>query len=422
MAMLSPDAFRQLPVFITTMSRWDGDVSSASLALAKVLSQHTRVFYIDYPYTWLDVWRERKQPTVKRRLSALLTGRNFLTAVPQQDVKLQAATPRAVLPVYSLPDGALYRWVSHQNNRSIAALVKLICKQEKIKDFIFLNSFNPQYLADVRQYLDPVLSIYHSRDAIEEVPGHGLNRENECARHYDLVMATAQQLCRNIAARNQVAVKHFPNGGDVQLFRTAIDPGYPRPPELADIHTPIIGYTGAVCQRIDYPLMVKLAQAFPDCTIVIIGPRKDQEFTTIRLDDYPNIRFLGPRKLDQLPAYLQYMDATIIPFLKNNLTGGIYPLKINEYLAAGRSVVTTDFSEDIQGFADHIRMASNHDDFIAQLKIALQENTPSLQVNRLAAAASNSWEHRVELFWKLAYDAYVARIREQTINPHPHDY
>lgn len=419
--MLSPDAFRQLPVFITTMSRWDGDVSSASLALAKVLSQHTRVFYIDYPYTWLDLWRERKQHTVKRRMRALLAGRDFLNAVPGQDEKFKAATPRAVLPVYSLPDGALYRWVTHRNNRVVANLVKRICKQEGINDFIFLNSFNPQYLADVRQYLNPVLSIYHSRDAIEEVPGHGLNRENECARHYDLVMATAQQLCRNIAQRNQVEVRHFPNGGDVRLFSTAIHPGYSRPAELADIHTPIIGYTGAVCQRIDYSLMVKLAKAFPECTIVIIGPRKDHEFTSIRLDDYPNIRFLGSRKLDQLPAYLQYMDAAIIPFLKNNLTGGIYPLKINEYLAAGRSVVTTNFSEDIQGFSAHIRIAVDHDSFIEQVRLALKENTPALQQQRLEAAGSNSWEHRMKLFWTLAYDAYVARIREQTINPRPHD-
>lgn len=419
--MFSPEAFRQLPVFITTMSRWDGDVSSASLALAKVLSQQTKVFYIDYPYTWLDVWRERKQPTVQRRMRALLSGNDFLTSVPGQSERFKAATPRAVLPVYSLPDGSIYRWVSHQNNQRVAGLVKRILKQEGLKDFIFLNSFNPQYLASIRTYLDPVLSVYHSRDAIEEVPGHGLDRENECATHYDLILATAQQLCRNIAQRNHVAVKHFPNGGDVRLFRTAIEPGYPKPKELEDIQTPIIGYTGAVCQRIDYPLMVKVANAFPDHTLLIIGPRKDHEFTSIRLDDYPNIRFLGARKLEELPAYLQYMDAAIIPFLKNNLTGGIYPLKINEYLASGRSVVTTDFSADIQGFADHIRIAADHDQFIEQLRLALQDHNLTLPQQRFQAARSNSWDNRLELFWSLAYDAYLARIRARTINPHPHD-
>jgi hypothetical protein len=200
-----------------------------------------------------------------------------------------------------------------------------------------------------------------------------------------------------------------------------VEPGYPKPKELADIHTPIIGYTGAVCQRIDYPLLVKVAETFPDCTLVIIGPRKDHSFTSIRLDDYPNIRFLGPRKLDELPAYLQYMDAAIIPFLKNNLTGGIYPLKINEYLAAGRSVVTTNFSSDIQGFAAHIRMASDHDHFLHQLREALQEQDQAFAAARFHAASRNSWDHRLTLFWEFAYEAYIARIREQTLHPKPHD-
>lgn len=407
--MLTRKDFEKLPIFITTMSRWDGDISSASLALAKVFSRTNPVYYLDYPYSWADVWRERKSPSVKSRMPALLAGKDVLVNVTGESPLLVAATPRPVLPIYSLPTGRLYTIAANYNNHQLAHLVKRIIKLKKIRGYIFINSFNPTYLSAIEQYLHPVLSVYHSRDAIEEVKGHGLAKENECVQHYDISMATSKQLCRNITARNQRPVSYFPNGGDIRLFRTAIENELPKPAELAEINTPIIGYTGAICQRMDYELLVKIAAANKDKTIVLVGPRKDKEFTSIDLDAIPNIVFTGPKKIDQLPAYLRYFDCAIIPFLKNNLTGGIYPLKINEYLGAGRAVVTTRFSEDIAGFNDHAFIAGNHEEFLAMISKAVKDNSVEKIQMRLQAAECNAWEKRVELFWQLAWIGYSTK-------------
>jgi teichuronic acid biosynthesis glycosyltransferase TuaH len=97
--MLTRKEFEGLPIFITTMSRWDGEVSSASLSLAKVLSRTNPVYYIDYPYSWADVWRERKKESVKKRLPALVFGEKILTNVPGQPDNFKGATPGAVLPI-----------------------------------------------------------------------------------------------------------------------------------------------------------------------------------------------------------------------------------------------------------------------------------------------------------------------------------
>jgi teichuronic acid biosynthesis glycosyltransferase TuaH len=409
--MLTKKEFTRLPVFITTMSRWDGDRSSASLALAKVLSKSNAVYYIDYPYSWADVWRERKMTTTRRRMPALLSGKDYLVKVTGQSGNLQAATPRAVLPAYSLPRGVLYNLATAYNNRLLAAFVKRIKKEHNITDYLFLNSFNPTYLSSIDNYLEPTLSVYHSRDAIEEVEGHGLEKENECIRHYDLVMATSRRLCRNIGKRNDRHITYFPNGGDVKLFRTALEQPLPKPPELATIRTPVIGYTGAICQRIDYQLLVKIAEENRDKTIVLVGPRLDKIYSDVNLDDIPNIIFTGPKKIEQLPAYLQNFDCTIIPFLKNNLTAGIYPLKINEYLAAGKAVVTTNFSEDINEFKEYIYIANTHDEFLEKIKEAMRDNNESDKQKRLAAASVNSWEHRLELFWDLSWNAYQNKIK-----------
>ncbi len=404
--MLNQEDFKKLPIFIISMSRWDGDVSSASLALAKVLSRNNLVFYIDYPYSWADVWRERNKQTVKKRMDALLWGKNYLVNIPQQSENFVAVTPKPTLPIYSLPDGKIYDFASKFNDRQLSNVIKRICREKGIKEYIFINSFNPNYLAKIDQYLSPTLSIYHSRDAIEEVKGHGLVKENICVQHYDMAMATSRQLCRNISSRNNKIVSYFPNGGDVHLFKKAFLEILPKPKELENIKTPIIGYTGAVCQRIDYELMIKIAEQNSDKTVVIVGPRKDKEFTNIRLDDYKNIVFVGSKRIEELPAYLQYFDCVIIPFAKTNLTGGIYPLKINEYLAAGKAVITTNFSEDIASFVDSIYLANNHEEFLKMIPIAILDNSLEKKYARFDAAQGNAWENRVALLWNLAWKKY----------------
>ncbi|MDB5275832.1 MAG: hypothetical protein JWR61_787 [Ferruginibacter sp.] len=411
--MLTQNNFQKLPIFIISMSRWDGDVSSASLALAKVLSRTNPVYYIDYPYSWADVWRGRNNPAVKRRMPALLYGKNYLINVTGQPASLQGATPKPGLPIFSLPPGRLYNIGSHYNNHRIANLIKKIIREKKIRNYILINSFNPSYLSVLQKYLNPALSVYHSRDAIEEIKSSWLPKENECVQHYDMAMATSKQLCRNISARNNKLVNYFPNGGDIQLFRTAFEKSLPRPAELAHIATPIIGYTGAVCQRVDYELLEKIAHENPDKTIVLVGPRQDKQYTSINLDAIPNIVFTGPKKIDQLPAYLHCFDCAIIPFVKNNFTGGIYPLKINEYLGAGRAVVTTHFSEDIASFKDDVYMAENHEEFLKMINKAIWDNCLEKRQHRLQVAEGNSWEHRAALFWQLAWTAYEKKHRQK---------
>src|SRR5690606_26999899 len=122
-----------------------------------------------------------------------------------------------------------------------------------------------------------------------------------------------------------------------------------RPRELENIKDKkIIGYTGNICHRINYDLLKTIAENNLDKIILLVGPINNQAFFNMRLNKMPNIITTGPKSIYDLPAYLKYIDCAIIPFLCNELTKSIYPLKINEYLAAGRPVVSTSFSEDLR--------------------------------------------------------------------------
>ncbi|MBY0425485.1 MAG: group 1 glycosyl transferase, partial [Cytophagales bacterium] len=77
------------------------------------------------------------------------------------------------------------------------------------------------------------------------------------------------------------------------------------------------------------------------------------------------------------------------------------PLKINEYLSAGKPVISTNFSEDLADFRDLIFIGETHDSFVNLINIALKEDSEELRKKRMAHAENNNWEKRVAAFWQI---------------------
>jgi teichuronic acid biosynthesis glycosyltransferase TuaH len=110
-----------------------------------------------------------------------------------------------------------------------------------------------------------------------------------------------------------------------------------------------------------------------------------------------NVFFLGARPQSEIPNIATKWDVCIIPFVKNQLTKAIYPLKINEYLAMGKPVVTTDFS-DLSDFKQLISITKTNKDFISATKKELRYNNRMKIQKRIKFSLQNSWESRAESF------------------------
>ena len=91
----------------------------------------------------------------------------------------------------------------------------------------------------------------------------------------------------------------------------------------------------------------------------------------------------------------------IIPFKKNTLTKSIYPLKINEYLAAGKPVIATHFSEDMYTFHTVAYVVDSHEEFLLAIDQAIAENTEARKAARMKVAEQNTWSARVAQFWDI---------------------
>jgi glycosyltransferase involved in cell wall biosynthesis len=395
---------RDSDIIIFSLSRWDAPYSSPSFSLAREFAKNNNVFYIDHPFSIKDFLLNYRTPAIQSRKRALLCGRSIYQKSDKFSERLTMVTPRLTIPVNFLPKGSLYSALARWNDSIVFNTIRQVIKDFNVSKFIFLNAFDPYFCRDFPADIKPVKKIYQSMDDLTEVPytaKHGERLEEDIIRKFDVTLTTSQELRRlKLAFSNEVYF--HPNAADFSSFQRALSEKFPRPDELIPAEgKKIIGYTGNIESRIDYELLKAVIEGHPDKVVAMIGPLTTAEHKTVGLSEYPNVILTGAKKIDELPFYLQYVDCAIIPFKKNKLTRSIYPLKINEYLAAGRPVVATDFSEDIMGFGDVIHLAGDNEEFIGLIDRAIIENGPDKIRARTIVANKNTWTARVETFWEI---------------------
>jgi glycosyltransferase involved in cell wall biosynthesis len=158
---------------------------------------------------------------------------------------------------------------------------------------------------------------------------------------------------------------------------------------------PQVGYIGAWAPWVNDRLIVQLARALPNCEIVIIGVEFDRKF---KLNHIENIRYLGHLPHDELKGHLAQFKVCIIPFKLNPVTLATNPVKMYEYLATGKPVVSTGLPEcKMQNNLIDIAHSSN--DFIKKVKYRLNE--PGDSQARIDFALANTWRHRANQAMKL---------------------
>ena len=401
---------RDSDLIIFSHFRWDAPYSSTAFSLAKEFAKTNRVFYIDHPFSLKDLIKEYRTPRIQRRKEALLAKKNIYTRSESLPEKLVIVTVPLMIPVNFLPEGPIYNALADWNDKRIFDIMRRIMSDFHVKNFIYINAFDPYYCRHFPADIQPLRKIYQSMDDLSQVEytaKHGTRLEAETIRKSDITLTTSREL-KKLALRYSSNVYLQPNAADFSVFSKALTENFAMPPELDKARgRKIIGYTGNIESRIDYQILKEVIEHHPDKIIVMVGPVTTDEHTSIGLTQYPNVIMTGAKKLEELPAYLQRFDCALIPFKKNTLTRSIYPLKINEYLAAGRAVVSTDFSEDIVAFGDVIKVASSASEFTRKIDEAIAETSAETIAKRTEVAKNNTWEARVEQFWKILEGNHV---------------
>lgn len=207
----------------------------------------------------------------------------------------------------------------------------------------------------------------------------------------DTVIVSAKRLYEMAAEAGSRSIVMVPNAAAYAHFAS--------PPANSfkdDQGRSVIGYFGAIADWFDVDLVRKVAMALPDCLILLVGA--DSADVKGRLADLSNVVLVGEVPFEKVPFYLYGFDVCTIPFILNDLTRATNPVKVYEYLAAGRPVVATALPELQQSeFEGLVQVALDHEEFIRAVRRALEEpGSRSIIERRRGFASRNTWPERVD--------------------------
>jgi len=185
---------------------------------------------------------------------------------------------------------------------------------------------------------------------------------------------------------------------------------------VSALKKPVIGYIGAVDERINYDLLVELAERRPDWSFAIVGPVVKVKKS--ELPRRPNIHYLGKAEYAMLPGYLKGFDAGLVPFMQNELTKMLSPTKTLEYFAAACPLASTPIPDMESDFAGLVHFGKTAEELEKALEKAMSDDRQRLP----EAAARHSWDETVSAMYGLMENAIEKKIerRERTpVRPTP---
>ena len=231
----------------------------------------------------------------------------------------------------------------------------------------------------------------------KEIPQNIIDKYNFAMENKDVFVVVTADLLRDdvISKRGEENVVMSSNGVDYSFFES-FDEKFEFEPEFQEIldkGKPVLCYYGALAKWFDYDLIKEIAKT-DKYSVVLFGIKYDESFDE-NLNNEKNIYFLGPRDYKILKNYAKKCDILMIPFVINNITKATSPVKIFEYMALHKPIVTTDMNECRK--YESVLIGKDHDDFLAQLEKAITLKDDETYISLLdKEARENDWSKKAQ--------------------------
>ncbi|MEM9773429.1 MAG: glycosyltransferase [Chloroflexota bacterium] len=297
-----------------------------------------------------------------------------------------------------------FPFVSRLNYWYCRNYLKRALKQLSVqKSIVWLAGYG-NYAVDAHRFFDDFENSLSCFQVYDEGPDFAHNKpvqkplrdsDTLTAKKADVVITTSKSQFDRRENLNK-NIFFMPNGVDFPMFNRALTDELPVPADIANIPKPIFGFSGWMGYQMDLELLGKIADSYPEASLVFLGPNDIEKSEKLSgLMAKKNVHFLGKKNREDLAAYFQKFDVAMIPYVMEGHTRFIYPLKLHEYLATGRSVVTTDLP-NIYPHKELVHVTKTQDEFVKAIKIALDEYEPDQLAARVNLARQFSWDDRVE--------------------------
>lgn len=357
---------------------WFAENRTSSHHIALRLARYAPLLYVDTPGS-------RAPRASSRDLRKLVRKLREAAALPRPIGPQMWHMTMPQIPFRRLP------FVDRANRAAGAFLLRRAIRSLGFRDI--LTWFLVPHPAHLAGTLGERAAIYYCIDDYAAFPGVDsasiARLDDHLTRSAALVFVSARRLWE---AKRHVRPDAIlsPHGVDAGHFRLASDPATPPMPEAAALRRPVIGFFGNIGAWVDVDLVAELARRRPDWTFLLVGhPASDVS----ALQPLPNVVLPGARPYAELPRWACVFDVALIPYRLTQQVLNASPLKLREYLATGKPVVSVSTPE-IDQFASLIRIAHTPHEFIAAIEAALAEGPSAKMGERLAAVATMSWDAR----------------------------
>lgn len=291
------------------------------------------------------------------------------------------------------------KWHRRLNRKIFLPLINRVVRKLGFRHplvWTYLPSDTALDLIALLRTSESVTAYYCGGDFLELVPDRERVRttELEVAQVCDVVFTNCEALTRRFDG-SRALVRQVTFGVDLTAF-PFVGGTASVPEELADLNGPVIGYVGGLHRHVDLDLLRELALERPDWSWVFVGP---EQTSLAPIRGLPNVHLLGQKPHAELAQYLTRFDVCLIPYLNNAYTATVVPVKLNEYLAMGKPVVSTDLPVVCEFNTEHHAltvMPGRVPEFLAAIEAALVEGERAPdRIHRRQVAELSDWPIRL---------------------------
>lgn len=216
----------------------------------------------------------------------------------------------------------------------------------------------------------------------------------------DIMSVSSGKLFKDRLLKN-LNLHRVPNGVDLDIFRRTHALSI-EPDDLKLVPQPRLIYIGHISPSIDLGLLQWIYKNHPEWSLVMIGPLHDKTFTNA-LKKIDNVYLLGVKSYEESIAYLKFSDVAIIPYLKSSWTVSTDSLKIYNFIASGKPVVSTEIG-GVENFHDVIFIGKDQEDFVQKLQLVLnetEEDCKHREKMQYEIIAEHTWQKRARYIYNL---------------------
>jgi hypothetical protein len=381
-----------LNYIIFSTADWDNPFWTNKQHMAKTFEKHGhKVIYVDS----LGI---RKPKVDKRDFFRILKRfKSLFKPYTKVSDNIWRVSP-FILPFHSIPI------IRKFNDIFLSIIIKLLMLFLNFKEYI-IWTYSPVSDSVIDKFL-PMKVIYHCVDDLSALPNvdkeNLKKRERNLIAKSDYIFTTSINLFEDIKPYNENTF-YQNNVCDYDHFSKAKNSNFKLPEDLEEIKEPRIIFVGAISSyKVNFDLLSNIASKHHKWNFVMIGQiGEGQPETNISiLEKNKNIHMIGPKNYKDIPKYLHFSDAAIIPANINDYTKSMFPMKFFEYLSSGLQVVSTNL-DSLKDYENIAFISKNDNDFERYLEDIIDNKITKSNDKIYNECIKHTWGARYNTMMKI---------------------